>query len=1316
MHRSLSHHRSHSSQSRYGITGQEDILPAKANWIPVEAPVPLRAATVDPRVNPSPLDRITQRDVATGLLRSTSTFGNARRTRDVPDEHVDSLHKTRSRVIRAISSIVGPTGDIAYEVLAAGADAFQFIPVPALDLAAEALLGIWDAVKMIESNRLACLRLTERCADMLLSIRDEIHQGGVRLAEDMKGPITRLENAYAEIAAFLQRQLSRSFFQRYLKRDDIQRDIQHCDALLSDALGMFNVRVQMRMLQLIREGDIRQNPDPQPEIFEPALPPTITSSASLAMTDAAPASLEQQDMTAVHKLLDHYRESQNSQDLDSDTADLRRVMQSTLRKRDDVAICEVMQINRDEMPEAIETLQRTLAQATIEPPKREPAAAATQSFDKEFMQFGIEALSRLSGDLDVNLPHWTITRFEVELDEKIGVGFFGEVYKGRWHGDTVAIKILSEVTPRKLFLREANVWKRLDHPHVLELFGASSATSRPPWFFVSPYYRNGCLTSYLRRLSSIEQVDVLKLLKDIARGMSYLHRRGIIHGDLKASNVLMSDTLRCIVADFGQSELKAEVSRLSGQPISRGTLRWQSPELMRGAVSELTTQIDVYAFGILCVEIFQLGALPWPHFEENTIRHLVCDEKKRPTLPRIPILQGPLFDNIIQRAWSDSPVSRPSFRWIFQRLNELRSQPGIAASSVGGFPPASDIDDNVLVVPSSSSSYRRQSGELIINRGDDRDLSDDVHNPQVLYASDAEVITAGDNPVQSHHLFRTRSYSGNPNNVQRHSRRLSTARSRVDLSVHPPHDLSHDAQTSTTRASSSSTRRKTSSLPRSLSQMKLNDSSIPPSKLQPATRADAYARRPLRERQRIVSQPSHGVAQANPEPSIARTHAMSPELRPSDAGLHDSQAIQVRGRRDQRRRGSSSGIATAGHSLAEAEPPTFLISERARTEAVNSSAEEVPHGSADPVISVGTMLDPVPSMNASASPDFITPSKPSSRSRENTGERDSSPHPTVSATASAVQIAMPSNSPSPVTTPAELHPDPHNSLSDTANDASSDVDVLPVSHPSTLSSISSSSLSAESVFDFSPTLPSQPSTPRTQSSIASLSKVLSVHDTHHSETSSAPPLIPEAQQDGSSQERTVPEPSQSLPNTALNDAVDEGPAVQPSKPLPRPSPLIPTRRNISSGIAARIASLQLQSLQHTGSTPSMAQSSDESPTVISSSATQELAVLPTKRPASMVIKLTSEDLTPSTSNASTSSYSTRTRRGYWNRRGDHLTSEGYIIRAPSGRTYPSELDSYPEGDGHFRNHRGKEAKDPRYRELPGSAGGSQYDKYVQYYP
>ena len=70
------------------------------------------------------------------------------------------------------------------------------------------------------------------------------------------------------------------------------------------------------------------------------------------------------------------------------------------------------------------------------------------------------------------ISHSRYTRYEVDSDTKIGVGFFSDVYKATWRGRIVAIRGLAGTTPRKLSVREIGIWKTLHHPNVLGLYGA----------------------------------------------------------------------------------------------------------------------------------------------------------------------------------------------------------------------------------------------------------------------------------------------------------------------------------------------------------------------------------------------------------------------------------------------------------------------------------------------------------------------------------------------------------------------------------------------------------------------------------------------------------------------------------------------------------------------------------------------------------------------------------------------------------------------------------------------------------------------------
>jgi abelson tyrosine-protein kinase 1 len=203
-------------------------------------------------------------------------------------------------------------------------------------------------------------------------------------------------------------------------------------------------------------------------------------------------------------MLQALRAAQNSQDRARDAADLRQLMRTALDAKDDLAMFEVLQVARSEMPEAIKALERARERVVedgqldteestmaLPPPQQEEAGkgnGASQfgadTLDREFIETGIVALRRLSKCSVLGLPSWTIKRFEIKLEGKVGVGSFGDVYRGTWRNHTVAVKLLAEMTPSKIFVREVEIWKSLHHPNVLELFGASGASGEPPWFLV----------------------------------------------------------------------------------------------------------------------------------------------------------------------------------------------------------------------------------------------------------------------------------------------------------------------------------------------------------------------------------------------------------------------------------------------------------------------------------------------------------------------------------------------------------------------------------------------------------------------------------------------------------------------------------------------------------------------------------------------------------------------------------------------------------------------------------------------------------------
>ncbi|KAF9069993.1 hypothetical protein BDP27DRAFT_1362916 [Rhodocollybia butyracea] len=1202
------------------------------------------------------------------VATTTPTGKEGKNVEPVSHEQMQNWDTTRKRVAQAASSILGTSALIAHEVLLRSVDLVELAPVPGLSAAARTLLEIWESLQQVDSNRLQCLRLTERCADILLSVRQEVWEAGDQVAEELKLPVDKLTESFTDVHTLLIKQAGRPFLKRYLKRDEISKQISLCDIGLQEALGMFSA---IQLAEARRQHDTEEilknvvhlshmghfggsetpvlqgqitaettivpsgstssitSTPPAKQSFPYAIPsisyisagalhhgthgtygpdtsnnasnirsgsllftqlgtpipkgsaaasaqslipglqglpdssshsslsqglsqlqlqwndgtngggvhvlPTVDSSAALAIvpslsvtpssqpsTASGPSTSSgarsptsttstataippstQSTTTAVARkasvslsaststvvpsapatepddvdggVVPGSSSAQNLLDAESDYADLRGVMRAALSKGSDVEMMRVLGVglrrqsrqgrpgrqsrsgdgeegagilegglDAGEIAEAIKTLQRaheailekerwegqqglpglglglgqgqevdvdravegevdadadagnvghvghagdvegrpgfarrsssfkalarikrrmslqssnsysylnnmnsnsnsvpttplnetiideedgesgsgsvmvgnskkrkmtrnesgssggglirskTVSSSSTSSAKTKASGSLSihdslvsqagsgsghtasgqsgtgsgkfsvsggsggssgmkDTLDKEFIESGIDALRRMSRstagavgsggvkngvkeDPATVLPSWTITRHlaspvcafrslkPVLLPSSPPAPTRSYSYSAP--SRTVAIKVLAETTPRSLFLRETAIWKTLVHHNVLELYGASSASGDPPWFFVSPYLKHGSLAEFLRRGSTPDPVDgrvkipkglvlagnnaypaygvfdtaggrsrtaslpgysgwnggglgslvghgahgvhlspatdpdmtavglglgasaahpyglvssnlgspalrdtqthsrgrsgsgsmiggsvgspagfgigavgdlakewdLLRFMHEIAKGMEYLHSRGVLHGDLKAANVLVDDKIHCVISDFGQSEMRSEAYRISGTPPPHGTLRWQAPELMAGS-SQLTVEMDVYAFAICCTEVLSLGRMPWPFYDDDQVRNQILTNQ-RPVVPGT-CFTTPDLVNLISSCWATNPFYRPPFSKVASELKALRkvfAGMGPTTPGVGNADPVVDLD------------------------------------------------------------------------------------------------------------------------------------------------------------------------------------------------------------------------------------------------------------------------------------------------------------------------------------------------------------------------------------------------------------------------------------------------------------------------------------------------------------------------------------------------------------------------------------------------------------------------------------------------
>ncbi|KAF8997477.1 hypothetical protein BDQ17DRAFT_1428993 [Cyathus striatus] len=569
-----------------------------------------------------------------------------------PEEQGESRESAHKLVLQTVESILGKTSQVVREALVIGSELAKLAPVPCLQPLAATLAKIWEGVNLVQANQQALLRLTCRCAVILDSIRQQIEDSGNTTTRVLSQPLYSLESVFDKVLALIMQETKISFFERFLQRRDIVNRISDLNTELMDAQQKFHISVTIRILN------------------------HLLSSPEHMQTRNDHSLNKEQILPTIHKL---FAEEDNL-DSQRDKADLRELMLAALTTGRDADLVSLLQIARTDMPKAIESLQRALATDTytngLEPNGN---AHVSDPLNRVFIERGLGVLRRMSMGMETPLPSWTITRFEVGIDRMIGVGFFSNVYKGTWKGRTVAIKVLSRSTSRASFVHEMKIWKDLKHVNVIELCGASSIAAEPSWFFVIPYMKNGDLGTFLRHYAfqaqfgnvgsnamTITQTDLYRFMMEIAEGMAYLHAKGILHDDLKASNVLVDDGIHCVVSDFGQSVMKSEVYRKGGEPVPGGTLHWQAPENLRGHRT-LIGAADVYAYAITCIEVLKLGDMPWPSTcSDRDVRSLVLNHNSR---PQIPPLTLPDIQAIIRLCWNEKRELRPPFHHVVSMLH-----------------------------------------------------------------------------------------------------------------------------------------------------------------------------------------------------------------------------------------------------------------------------------------------------------------------------------------------------------------------------------------------------------------------------------------------------------------------------------------------------------------------------------------------------------------------------------------------------------------------------------------------------------------------
>ncbi len=221
------------------------------------------------------------------------------------------------------------------------------------------------------------------------------------------------------------------------------------------------------------------------------------------------------------------------------------------------------------------------------------------------------------------------------LRRLVGRGGMANVYEAQdlQSHQNVAVKVFKREDEELLrrFIREARLMASLHHEHLVPIIGSgeSQLDGDTRYYIVMPFLDGGTLRARIRR-SPLSLIEACYALRAVAGALDYIHSQGIIHRDIKASNVLLDANGECYLTDFGIARITGDVTQLTSTGDVLGTVDYVAPELYE-TDRRADARSDLYSLGVLLFEMVT-GRLPFP--AENQLIAVSMHMNKRPPSPR----------------------------------------------------------------------------------------------------------------------------------------------------------------------------------------------------------------------------------------------------------------------------------------------------------------------------------------------------------------------------------------------------------------------------------------------------------------------------------------------------------------------------------------------------------------------------------------------------------------------------------------------------------------------------------------------------------
>ncbi len=285
----------------------------------------------------------------------------------------------------------------------------------------------------------------------------------------------------------------------------------------------------------------------------------------------------------------------------------------------------------------------------------------------------------------------TILEGRYEIVRPIGRGGMGSVFEAvqRDLGRRVAVKVLDDAEDGLRLAQEARALAALNHPNVVMILD-SRVASTPP-YLVMDLVEGRSLDDVIRERGRVEPRRAAVIAAQLLSALGAAHRAGIIHRDVKPSNVLvvsagpMNDLVK--VVDFGIAKLTLDAMKQTTRGVVLGSLAYMAPEQLSG--QPIDARVDVFATGVTLYQMLS-GNPPFDGTHGGEVALAICHSEPAPLVAPPPLVA------IVQRAMAKDPNAR------FASADEMRSAlEAFLASTPTSVPSPGTSDFASTVGPSS---------------------------------------------------------------------------------------------------------------------------------------------------------------------------------------------------------------------------------------------------------------------------------------------------------------------------------------------------------------------------------------------------------------------------------------------------------------------------------------------------------------------------------------------------------------------------------------------------------------------------------------